>query len=368
MEGPRTNRVHYLVVQKRITMHVRPGCLSGMSTHQDRYFSILMLELSLACQNTDRSRALLDGRVRIEGCRINFIEGPAEALFQRAFRHEEFDISELSLGTHILTTARGQSRYIGIPVFLSRSFRHSAIYVRSDRDIDAPEALKGRRIGVPDFQQTAGIWVRGMLADEYGFDRRDVTWVVGGLEQAGRQARMPVNLPPELNIEPVGPDETLAALLDAGDIDAVIAPRPPSCFGRNANVQRLFPDFRSAEEAWVRKTGLFPPMHMVGIRRALVEQHPWLPVNVYQAFRKAHEIAMQEIVITDTLRVMHPWIASEVERVKGVMGDDYWRYGMAGNRHDIDTLQRYATDDGLIDGAVPVEQLFAVSTFDAFSF
>lgn len=327
-----------------------------------------MLELSLACQNTDRSRALLDGRVRIEGCRINFIDGPAEALFQRAFRHEEFDISELSLGTHILTTARGQSRYIGIPVFLSRSFRHSAIYVRSDRGIDSPEALKGHRIGVPDFQQTAGIWVRGMLADEYGFDRRDVTWVVGGLEQTGRQARMPVNMPPELSVDPVGPDQTLAALLDAGDIDAVIAPRPPSCFGRNAKVQRLFPDFRSAEEAWVRKTGLFPPMHMVGIRRSLVEKHPWLPVNVYQAFRKAHEIAMQEIVITDTLRVMHPWIVSEVERVKAVMGDDYWRYGIAGNRRDIDTLQRYATDDGLITGAVPIEQLFAVSTFDGFSF
>ena len=136
--------------------------------HQDRYFPSPMLELSLACQNTDRSRALIDGHVRIEGCRINFIDGPAEALFQRAFRHEEFDISELSLGTHILTTARGQSRYIGIPVFLSRSFRHSAIYVRSDRGIDSPAALEGRRIGVPDFQQTAGIWVRGMLADEYG--------------------------------------------------------------------------------------------------------------------------------------------------------------------------------------------------------
>jgi 4,5-dihydroxyphthalate decarboxylase len=327
-----------------------------------------MLELSLACQNTDRSRALIDGRVQIAGCRINFIEGPAEELFQRAFRHEEFDISELSLGTHVLTTARGQSRYLGIPVFLSRSFRHSAIYVRSDRGIDSPEALKGRRIGVPDFQQTAGVWVRGMLADEYGLDRRDVTWVIGGLEQAGREVRTPVNLPAEFRIEPVGPDATLAALLDNGDIDAVIAPKPPSCFGRNAKVQRLFPDFRSAEEAWVRKTGLFPPMHVVGIRRTLVEQHPWLPVNVYHAFRKARDLAMQELAITDTLRVMHPWIVSDVERVKALMGGDFWRYGMAGNRNDLDTLQRYAMDDGLIAGAVPMEQLFAVSTFDGFNF
>lgn len=327
-----------------------------------------MLELSLACQSTDRSRALIDGRVEIIGCKVNYIDGPAEELFQRGFRHQEFDISELSLGTHLLTTARGQSQYVGIPVFLSRSFRHSAIYVRSDRGIDSPQALRGRRIGVPDFQQTAGVWVRGMLADEYGLDRRDVTWVVGGLEQAGRQSRMPVDLPPEFRIEAVGPEHTLAMLLDAGEIDAVIAPKPPSCFGRNEKVRRLFPDFRAAEEAWVRKTGLFPPMHMVGIRRTLAERHPWLPVNVYQAFRKARDIAMQELVITDTLRVMHPWIVSEVERVKALMGPDYWRYGIAENRHDLDTLQRYAIDDGLIRDAVPMEQLFAPSTFDGFKF
>jgi 4,5-dihydroxyphthalate decarboxylase len=150
-----------------------------------------MLELSVACQITDRTRALLDGKVAIEGCKANFVSGPAEELFQRAFRHGEFDISELSLGTHLLTTARGESRYIGVPVFLSRSFRHSAIYVRTDRGIDSPQALKGCRIGVPDFQQTAGIWVRGMLGDEYGVTSRDVRWVVGGLEQAGREARVP---------------------------------------------------------------------------------------------------------------------------------------------------------------------------------
>ncbi|MCX4157586.1 MULTISPECIES: ABC transporter substrate-binding protein [Paraburkholderia] len=327
-----------------------------------------MIELSLACQVTDRTRALLDGKVVIEGCKINFMSGPAEEIFQRAFRHAEFDISELSLGTHLLTTARDESGYIGVPVFLSRSFRHSAIYVRTDRGIDFPQALKGCRVGVPDFQQTAGIWVRGMLGDEYGVDTRDVSWVVGGLEQAGREARVPYSLPGDIRIEPIGAEQTLSRMLDAGDIDAVIAPKPPSCFGRNERVRRLFPDFRSDEEAWFGKTGLFPPMHMLGIRRTLVEQHPWLPVNVYAAFRKSRDLALAELAVTDTLRVMHPWITSEFERVKSVMGDDYWRYGVKENRADLDTLQRYARSDGLIQEAVPMERLFATSTFDRFNF
>jgi len=327
-----------------------------------------MLELSLACQVTDRTRALLDGRVVVDGCKLNFVSGPAEELFQRAFRHGEFDISELSLGTHLLTTARGESRYIGVPVFLSRSFRHSAIYIRMDRGIDSPETLKGRRIGVPDFQQTAGIWVRGILGDEYGVHSREVRWVVGGLEQAGREARVPYNLPDDILIEPIATNQTLARLLDTGEIDAVIAPKPPSCFGRNAQVQRLFPDFRIEEEAWFGKTGVFPPMHMLGIRRTLVEQHPWLPVNVYAAFRKSRDLGLDELAVTDTLRVMHPWITSEIERVRSLMGVDFWRYGVKENRVDLDTLQRYARRDGLIEEELPMDRLFAISTFDGFNF
>nr|WP_309477020.1 ABC transporter substrate-binding protein [Trinickia acidisoli] len=294
--------------------------------------------------------------------------GPAEELFQRAFRHAEFDISELSLGTHLMTTARAATHYIGVPVFLSRSFRHSAIYVRSDRGIDSPEALKGRRIGVPDFQQTAGIWVRGMLADEYGIDSCDVRWVVGGLEQAGRAARVPYAVRPDIEIEPIAPGETLARLLDVGEIDAVIAPKPPSCFGRNEHVRRLFPAFREAEQAWFRKTGMFPPMHTLGIRRSLVERHPWLPVNVFAAFKKARDIALTELQVTDTLRIMHPWITDEFNQVRALMGDDYWRYGVNESRGELDTLQRYAQNDGLIERVVPMNELFAQSTSDAFNF
>src|SRR3984893_13287186 len=165
----------------------------------------MVLELSLACQSNDRTRALLDGRGAIEGCAVTHVAGHAEEIFQRAFRHCEFDISELSFSTHLMTTARGEGPYIGIPAFVSRSFRHSAIYIRTDRGIDSPEKLKGRRIGVPDFQQTAGVWVRGMLADEYGVQPKDVTWRTGGLEQTGRTARVALELPAGLSVTPIGP-------------------------------------------------------------------------------------------------------------------------------------------------------------------
>jgi 4,5-dihydroxyphthalate decarboxylase len=207
-----------------------------------------------------------------------------------------------------------------------------------------------------------------MLDDEYGVGSGDVRWVIGGLEQPGREARVPYSLPAEIQMEPIASHQTLAKMLDVGELDAVIAPKPPSCFGRNPHVQRLFPDFRTDEEAWFRKTGLFPPMHVLGIKRSLVEKHPWLPVNVYAAFRKSREIALAELAVTDTLRVMHPWINAEYERVKSLMGSDYWRYGVRENRVDLETLQRYARNDGLIQQDVPIESLFAASTFDSFNF
>src|SRR5262249_11319737 len=207
----------------------------------------------------------------------------------------EFDIAELSLCTHLLTTARGSSHYVAVPAFVSRAFRHSSIYIRSDDGIDRPEALSGRRIGVPDFQQTAGVWARGMLADEYGLRRGDVHWRMGGLEQAGREARVPLELKNGLQVEPIAGSQTLSAMLAAGELDAVISPRAPSCWNNGAKVGRLFPGYRQAEEAYYRKTRLFPLMHVIGIRRSLVDQHPWLPANVYAHFLKRRAVPLGEL-------------------------------------------------------------------------
>jgi len=326
-----------------------------------------VLELSLACQDIDRTRPLIDGRVAVEGCRLNVLTARPEEIFQRAFRHQEFDISELSLATHLITAARGNSPYIAVPAFVSRAFRHSAIYVRKDTGMDQPAALRGRAVGVPDFQQTAGVWARGLLADEYGLDRRDILWRTGGLDQAARAMRVPLDLKGDLRIEPIGPDQTLSQMLEDGEIDAVITPRPPKGFGHNG-VVRMFPDSRPVEEAYYQKTHLFPIMHVVGIRRAVVEQHPWLPVNVYAAFRQARTIAMDELTRVDSSAVAHPWIAEEITRLKAVLGEDYWPYGIDQNRNELDALMRYAQADGLIPAPVALDQLFAATTLDRFNF
>ncbi len=325
------------------------------------------ITLSVACQNTDRTRALRDGRVEVEGCNLNFVSSSVEDIFQRAFRHAEFDVAELSLSTHLLMTARGDARYIGIPAFVSRSFRHSAIYIRTDRGIDSPADLKGRTIGVPDFQQTAGVWVRGMMADEYGVKPSDVTWRTGGLDQTGRTTRVPLKLPPELSVEPIGATQTLSGMLAAGELDAVIAPGVPSCMGR-APVGRMFPDFRTAEEAYFSRTGLFPLMHVIGIRRTLATEHPWLALNVFKAFAAAKALAMREIVQTGTPAATHPWIAHDVARVQALMGDDYWRYGVAENIGELQALLRYSRADGLITRDVAMDEIFAPSTCDTLRF
>jgi len=327
-----------------------------------------VLELSLACQNIDRSRAILDGRVAVEGVRLTLVPGSPEEIFQRALRHEEFDIAELSLSTHLLTTARGDSKYVGIPAFVSRAFRHSAIYSRAEAGIESPRALKLKRIGVPDFQQTAGVWVRGMLADEYGVARGDVHWHMGGLEQPGRSARMPLNLQNGIRIDTIGPQQTLAKMLAAGELDAVIAPRAPSSMNGTGQIRRLFADYRKAEEDYYRKTKLFPLMHVIGIRRSLVEKHPWLPVNVFAAFSKARRLALEDLGRMDTLAITHPWIAEEMGRLRALMGEEIWPYGIERNRNELATLIRYAEADGLIKGPLALEALFAETTFDQFNF
>jgi 4,5-dihydroxyphthalate decarboxylase len=328
----------------------------------------MVLELSLACQSNDRTRALLDGRVAIEGCAVTHVAGHAEEIFQRAFRHCEFDISELSFSTHLLTTARGEGPYIGIPAFVSRSFRHSSIYIRNDRGIDSPAGLKGRQIGVPDFQQTAGVWVRGMLAEEYGVHPGEIRWRTGGLEQAGRKPRMPLRLPPEISVEPIPEGKTLAGMLAKGELDAVISPRAPSCYGRTNSVVRLFPEFRKTEEHYFAKTGLFPIMHLIGIRRELAQKHPWLAMNVYKALVKSKALAFEELKLVDTMRVAHPWLAEEIGRVQALMGEDYWRYGVKENGREIGALVKYAAADGLISQEIGPEELFDSTTADELRF
>ena len=231
------------------------------------------LRISMACCDYDRCRALFDGRAPIEGCEVSAVPIEPEEAFHRAFKFNEFDVSEISMSSHTLMTSRGQNAYVGVPAFVSRLFRHSGIYIRTDRGIKTPADLKGKTIGLPEYQITANVWIRGVLADEYGVKPEDVHWRSGGLEDPGREERAPLKLPAGIDLKPIPHDRTLSDMLEKGEIDAMISARAPSCFARGAaNVDRMFPDYKSTEQEYFRRTGIFPVMHIIGIRRELAER------------------------------------------------------------------------------------------------
>ena len=243
------------------------------------------LSITVASWDYDRVRAISDGRVRVEGCDVNYLTMPVEECFERAFFHGEFEVAEIGFSPYLIALSRGEAPYVAVPAFLSRTFRHSAIYVRNDRGIERPQDLRGKRIGVPEYQMSAAMWVRGFLQDDFGIAAAEIEWVQAGLENAGRRDKFPLNLPKGFPLTTGGPGGTLSGMLAEGRLDAVISARPPSCFiAGHPNVRRLFPDYRSAERDYFVRTGLFPIMHAVGIRRDVAQQHPWLPASVYKAF------------------------------------------------------------------------------------
>jgi len=325
----------------------------------------MSLPLSLAVCDYDRTRALFDGRAPIEGCDVTAVALAPEESFHRAFKFQEFDVSEISMSSYLLTTARNEAHYVAVPAFVSRLFRHSSIYIRTDRGISRPQDLKGRMLGLPEYQMTANVWVRGILEDEYGVKPSDIKWRRGGLEEPGREERARIKLPPDVDYQAVPADRTLSEMLAAGELDGVISARAPSCFLRGAaNVGRLFPDYPKIEQEYFQRTKIFPIMHAIGIRRSLVEKHPWLAVSVYKAFIKAKQLCMHELGQIGHLATSLPWSVAEYDRVRQVMGEDFWSYGVEKNRHVLETLARYSFAQGLSVRPVELKEMFAPSTYD----
>ena len=321
--------------------------------------------LTIACWDYDRTRALREGTVTVEGCDITMLSLAPEEAFFRAFRHAEFDVSELSFSSYMMATARVTCPYVAIPVFPSRVFRHSGIYVRTDRGIREPADLKGKVVGIPEYQVTAAVWIRGILEDEYGVKPSDLDWRSGGMEESGRHEKLSLTLPPDVRMTAIAPGKTLSAMLETGEIDAIIGPRVPSCFTRGApDVARLFPDFRSVEKAYFRKTGIFPIMHVIGVRRSLVEAHPWLGASLYKAFAESKARCLPELTEMAALKITLPWIAQEAEDTRALMGDDYWPYGLDANRKTLDAFLRYHHAQGLSPRAMKLEDLFLPSTLE----
>ena len=321
--------------------------------------------ITIACGNYDRTRAIRDARVNVEGCATTYLPLYPEEIFHRAFVYQEFDVSELSFSSYLRTVAAGNAHYIGVPAFVSRIFRHTGIYIRKDSGIKKPEDLRGKRIGVPEYQITAVVWMRGMMQHEYGVKPSDIHWRSGGQEQAGRHERTPLKPIPGLDLQTIPHDKTLVGMLRDGELDALFTARAPSSFLKGEpHIARLFPDTRVAEQAYYKKTKLFPIMHLIGIRRSLCEKYPWLATSVYKAFCEAKALAMIDLRDVNALMVTLPWLEAETNETAAIMGDDFWRYGVEENRLEIDALTQYAHEQGLIDRKPSIEELFHPSIFD----
>jgi 4,5-dihydroxyphthalate decarboxylase len=325
------------------------------------------LKLSVAMGNYDRTRPLVDNDVQMDGADPVYMLLSPEEMFFRAFRDVAFDISELSLSSFTVKQAAGTNPYVGVPVFPSRAFRHTSIYIRTDRGIASPADLKGRRIGTPEYQLTACVWARALLHEEYGVKPSDITWVRGGMEDPGRPEKIPLQLPADVRLENAAADTTLSGLLERGDIDGIIGPRAPSGFERgDPRIAWLFSDPAQTAAEYFRKTRIFPIMHVLGIRRELAQEHPWLPMAVFKAFAEAKSVALARLVDTSACKVTLPFVEEQLRGARALMGVDFWSYGVAPNRHVLDHFLHHHHAQGLSRRRLQVEELFHPSTFESY--
>ncbi len=324
-----------------------------------------LVPITIACAEYDRTRAIKDGRVKVDGCAVTYLPLDPEELFFRAFRYHDFDVAELSFNSYLMATSRNACPYTAIPAFVSRHFRHSAIYIRTDRNIRRPADLRGRLVGLPEYQQTANVWMRGIFKEELNLDPSEIHWRTGGQEEPGRDERTPLKLGRNIDLQPIEPGKTLNKMLIAGELDAVFSARELSAFVQRApNVGLLFPNYREVELAYYKRSGMFPIMHLVGIKKTLVEKYPWLPGSVYKAFVQAKRIAINELKEMSATKITLPWPEMYLQDAVDFMGEDFWRYGVAENARDIETLARYSFEQGLATRNLSAEEIFHPSVFE----
>jgi 4,5-dihydroxyphthalate decarboxylase len=325
------------------------------------------LRLSLACWNYDRTRALMDGSIQPEGIDLNYLNLPVEETFFRMLRNKEFDAAELSLSSYLISLARPDPPFIAIPVFPSCVFRHSGIFVNADSGIYEAKDLIGKRVGTPEYQMTAAVWIRGILADHHGVPFDSMTYYTGGAEQPGRAEKLKLDLPPNIKVERIGPTQTLSKMLLDGEIDALYTARMPSTFkSGGGKVRRLFPKYAEVEREYFRKTGIFPIMHVIVIRLEVYKANRWIAQSLYKAFVESQRRSYDDLDETVVLKSMLPWLNSNVDEARAEMGDDFWPYGVEPTRNTLTTLLRYSREQGLSQSLIEPQALFAPETLEAF--
>jgi len=309
----------------------------------------------------------MDGSVQPDGIDLTYLDLPVEETFFRMLRHREFDVAEMSLSSYTVSMFREPRPFVAIPIFPSRMFRHASIYINANAGIRTPKDLVGKRIGTPEFQMTAPVWIRGILAEHYGVPVDSVTYYTGGEEETGRSEKIKLDLPPNIKVQPIGPTQTLSAMLASGEIDALHTARMPSTFSMQGGcVRRLFENYQQVEQDYFRTTGIFPMMHTVAIRREVYEQNRWIARSLYKAFAEAQRRTYEDLYVTAALKTMLPWLTSHVEDTRRLMGDDFWSYGFEANRNALATFLRYHHEQGLSKRLLTPEELFAPEAMESF--
>ena len=318
------------------------------------------LPLTLACGPYDRTEALRTGAVQPEGIDLNYvsIQSPPE-IFVRMIRNQEFDVSEMSSAVYLRRRAKGDFPFVAVPVFPSRMFRHSFVFYNTQSGIKTAKDLEGRRVGVLAYGQTAAVWIRGILKDEYGAAWEKMRWFVGGLEESRPTDELDERPAADFSLEFIGPGQTLNGMIESGELDALLGAIQPSCFGRSPHVERLFSNPRETEREYYRKTGVFPIMHTLVIREAVYKKDPWIAASLFRAFQQSKELCLQQARYSAALRYTLPWLLADFEEMDTLFGPDPWPYGLEANRKTLETLMRYLVDQALLERPARIEELFA---------
>ena len=320
------------------------------------------LRLTLAIGEYDHVRDLCGGQVRADGITVAGLFLPTEEIFHRFLRYREWEISEVSFAKYVAMRSAGDTSLTAIPVFPSRVFRHSSIYVRPDGPVRVPADLAGRKVGVPEWAQTAAVYSRGLLADNYGVDLRSIDWMQAGVNQAGRAEKVKLKLPDGLRLTP-RPETSLDDMLHAGEVDAVLSAHPPDSFeAGHPGIVRLFADPAAEERAYYKATGIYPIMHVVALRTAVLQRFPWVAMNLFVAFDAAKRRSQYRLSEYTASRVPLPWVPAQVAEAKALFGPDPFPYGLEPNRVTLEAFLRWAQEQGVTQRAMTPEELFAPET------
>ena len=312
--------------------------------------------LTIACGDYDRTHPLIDGTIKPEGLELNWLTLPHNEIWRRMLNDYDFDASEIALASYIIGKTMGK-RLIAIPVFPARAFRHSYIFTNVESGIREPWDLMGKRVGVSEFQQTATVWVRGILQHEYGVALENIDWLTWA-----RRSRMEIEMPKRYSIRPVDSDKPPDKLLIDGDLDALVSPNVFASFDGHPKVRRLFENYEEVEQMFFKKTSIFPIMHTVVMREELWHECPWIAISLYKAFQEAKAIAYRNLNDPSAYKISLAWFREPVKEQKASLGADPWVYGLRANHHVLETLMTYLTEQGLIERKPSIEELFATNS------